>query len=173
MGKERLTLMHGVRSFWAAAPVLAFAFLLMLASALPAAALTASLSTAYAVDPLSGAAMEGYDPISYFTEPGPVAGRPEFEYYWSDVPWYFASAANRDVFIRSPETYAPMFGGYAAMSLSRGYLSVGNPRVYAILAGRLFLFYSSGNKDAFLLSPREAFTKAEENWKVLKKDAGF
>ena len=139
----------------------------------PAGALTLSLSSAYAVDPLTGAAMEGYDAVSYFTETTPQAGRPEYEYYWQDVPWYFATAANRDVFARSPEVYVPMFGGYAAMSMARGYLSTGNPRIYAILAGRLFLFYSNGNRDAFLISPRDAYIKAEEQWNVLKSDAGF
>lgn len=152
---------------------LALALVLVVAASVPAGALTLSLTTAYAVDPLTGAALEGYDAVSYFTESAPVAGRPEFEYYWSGVPWYFASAANRDVFMRSPETYVPVFGGYAAMSMARGYLSAGNPRIYSILAGKLFLFYSSGNKDAFLLSPRDAYQKAQDNWAVLSEEAGF
>lgn len=162
MGKQRLTLLR----------VLALAMALIL-PALPAGALTLSLSSAYAVDPLTGAALEGYDAVSYFTEPAPLPGRPEFEYYWSGVPWYFATAANRDVFATSPETYVPLFGGYAAMSMARGYLSIGNPRIYAILAGRLFLFYSSGNKEAFLIAPRDAYQKAEAHWGVLSKDAGL
>ncbi|MBU1174870.1 MAG: hypothetical protein KKH72_05655 [Alphaproteobacteria bacterium] len=165
MGKERLTLLK----YLAAGAALALA----LCAAAPTGASTLSLTTAYAVDPLTGAALEGYDAVSYFTESAPLTGRPEFEYYWSGVPWYFATAANRDVFIKSPETYVPMFGGYAAMSMARGYLSTGNPRIYAILAGRLFLFYSSGNKDAFLISPRDAYQRAQEEWAVLSKDAGF
>lgn len=165
MGKQRLTLIRDM--------ALALVLLFAAGPVGPAHALTLSLTTAYAVDPLTGAALEGYDAVSYFTEMSPVAGRPEFEYYWSGVPWYFASAANRDVFIRSPETYVPLFGGYAAMSMSRGYLSSGNPRIFAILAGRLFLFYSSGNKEAFLISPRDAYQKAQEHWAVLSEDADF
>jgi len=140
---------------------------------LPAAAVSTSLSDAYAVDPLTGAALDGYDAVSYFAESAPMPGRPEFEYYWAGVPWYFANAANRDAFASSPEAYAPMFGGHATMSVARGYLSVGNPRIFVILAKRLFLFYSSGNKEAFLLSPRDAYQKAETNWKSLSKDIGF
>ena len=162
MGKQRLTLLRA----------LALALALIL-PAVPAGALTLSLSSAYAVDPLTGAALEGYDAVSYFTDAAPLPGRPEFEYYWGGVPWYFSTAANRDVFASSPETYVPMFGGHAAMSMARGYLSTGNPRIYAILAGKLFLFYSSGNKEAFLIAPRDAYLKAQEQWSVLRKDAGF
>ena len=162
MGKQRLTLLRA----------LALALALIL-PAVPAGALTLSLSSAYAVDPLTGAALEGYDAVSYFTDAAPLHGRPEFEYYWGGVPWYFSTAANRDVFASSPETYVPMFGGHAAMSMARGYLSTGNPRIYAILAGKLFLFYSSGNKEAFLIAPRDAYLKAQEQWSVLRKDAGF
>ena len=162
MGKQRLTLLRA----------LALATALIL-PALQADALTLSLNSAYAVDPLTGAALEGYDAVSYFTEAAPLPGRPEFEYYWAGVPWYFATAANRDAFATSPETYVPLFGGYAAMSMARGYLSIGNPRIFSILAGRLFLFYSSGNKEAFLIAPRDAYLKAEEQWSVLRKDAGL
>ncbi|UJQ94087.1 YHS domain-containing (seleno)protein [Mariluticola halotolerans] len=136
-------------------------------TSMPALAATASLSGAIVVDPLSGVAMGGYDPVSYFTEEEPAAGRPEFEYDWRGVPWYFANAANRDVFVRSPESYAPQFGGYGLMGLARGYLSEGNPRVFEILAGRLFLFYSSSNKDAFLLSQKASYESARRNWELL------
>lgn len=165
MGKEKITLFRNV--------ALALVLFAAALSPLAAGAVSSNLNSAYAVDPLSGAALEGYDPVSYFTGTTPLPGRPEFEYYWSGVPWYFATAANRDAFIHAPDTYAPMFGGYATMSLARGFLSVGNPRIYVVLAGRLFLFYSSGNRDAFLISPRTAYQKAEENWTVLSRDAGM
>ena len=31
---------------------------------------------------------------------------------WNDAKWYFASQANRDLFIKDPERYAPQYGGY-------------------------------------------------------------
>ncbi len=175
MGKERLTLLHGGARMAAGVrrAIIVCAAVLAALVPLPTAAISTSLGTAYAIDPLTGAALDGYDAVSYFAEPTPLPGRPEFEYYWAGVPWYFASAGNRDAFAGSPETYAPMFGGYATMSVARGYLSVGNPRIFVVLAGRLFLFYSSGNKEAFLLSPRDAYQKAESNWMVLSNDLGF
>ena len=115
-------------------------------------AVSASLVTAIVTDPLTGVALEGYDAVSYFTDPDPVLGSPDYEYEWGGVPWYFVSAANRDVFIRNPEVYAPQYGGHCVTSLSRGYLSDGKPRLYVIAGMKLYLFYSVANREAFLTS---------------------
>ena len=133
--------------------------------AAPASA--ASVITAIVTDPLSGVAIDGYDPVTYFTDPEPKPGKPDFEYYWGGVPWYFASAANRDVFIRAPEVYAPQYGGYCQMALARGYLSDGNPGIYLVRGDRLYLFYSTANRDAFGLAEAEAARKAAANWPKL------
>jgi YHS domain-containing protein len=121
------------------------------------------------VDPLTGVAIDGYDAVSYFIEPEPLEGQPDFEYIWSGASWYFASAANRDVFARSPEIYAPQYGGHCLMSLSRGYLSDGKPRLYIVEALKLYFFYSTANRDAFVLSKAEAFQNAQANWEKLSK----
>ena len=120
-------------------------------------------------DPLTGVAIEGYDPVSYFIEPAPRPGKPEFEYQWGGTSWYFESAANRDVFARNPTTYAPQFGGHCATSLSRGYLSDGKPRLFVIEALKLYFFYSTANRDAFLLSKSGTIEKAEANWVALSE----
>jgi YHS domain-containing protein len=129
-----------------------------------------SVITTIVTDPLTGVALEGYDPVSYFTEPQPVPGLPDYEYYWGGVPWYFASAANRDVFMRAPEVYAPQHGGYCEMSLARGFLSDGKPSIYVIDKMKLYLFYSAANREAFLLSRADALAKAETNWPLLAAD---
>jgi len=133
--------------------------------ALPA--LGDSLVTTTVTDPLTGVAIDGYDAVSYFTDPEPQPGKPDFEYVWQGVPWYFESAANRDVFLRNPEVYAPQFGGHCVTSLGRGYLSDGKPRLYLVRALKLYFFYSTANRDAFQLSPEEALKAAAENWPKL------
>lgn len=122
---------------------------------------------AYVVDPLTSVALGGYDPVSYFTEQVPVLGRADHEYYWAGVSWYFASAANRDVFARDPEIYAPQFGGYGTMSMARGYLSEGNPHIFEVIDNRLFLFYSLGNRDAFATAQNTARVRAMDRWQVV------
>ena len=147
IGKEILTIAALVTGLLAVAPASA-----------------ESVITAIVTDPLSGVAIDGYDPVTYFTDPEPKEGLPDFEYYWGGVPWYFVSAANRDVFMRAPEVYAPQYGGYCLMALSRGYLSDGKPGIYLVRDDRLYLFYSAANRDAFELSEAEAKTKADANW---------
>lgn len=127
----------------------------------------AALVDAIVTDPLTGVALEGYDPVSYFTEPEPVQGYADFEYQWGGVPWYFASAANRDVFMRNPEVYAPQFGGHCVTSLSRGYLSDGKPRLYVISGMKLYLFYSVANREAFFETEATALEDANTGWAKL------
>src|SRR5688572_2137813 len=139
IGKEILTIAALVTALLVAPPVSA-----------------ASVITAIVTDPISGVAIDGYDPVTYFTESQPLRGKPDYEYYWGGVPWYFVSAANRDVFIRAPAVYAPQHGGHCQMALARGYLSDGKPAIYVVRHDKLYLFYSSANRDAFALAEAEA-----------------
>jgi YHS domain-containing protein len=132
-------------------------------------ALAAALVEEIVTDPLTGVALEGYDPVSYFIGPDPVMGTPDFAYEWGGVPWYFASPANRDIFMRNPEIYAPQFGGHCLVSLSRGFLSDGKPRLYAIKDMKLYLFYSVANREAFFSSGESVVAGADDEWKKLRE----
>jgi len=134
----------------------------------PIAARAEALVQTVVTDPLSGVAIDGFDPVSYFTEPLPLPGLPDYEYVWQGVPWYFASAANRDVFIRHPEVYAPQYGGHCVMSLSRGFLSDGKPRLFLIEGMKLYMFYSVANREAFLAGEEVVMATATANWKKLE-----
>jgi YHS domain-containing protein len=121
----------------------------------------------FVVDALTGVALGGMDPVSYFTNQQPLSGLSDYEYDWGGAPWYFANAADRDVFIRAPEVYAPQFGGHSATSLAQGYLSDGDPRIYAVVAQRLYLFYSDGNRDIFNQAPGAVINAASAHWASL------
>ena len=131
-------------------------------------ALAAALVGRIVADPLTGVAIEGYDPVSYFTDAEPRPGVAEYSAEWGGVPWFFANAANRDVFIRNPEIYAPQFGGHCATSLARGYLSDGKPRLFLIRKLKLYFFYSVANREAFLASERSLTSSAVKNWPGLE-----
>jgi YHS domain-containing protein len=128
-----------------------------------------SVVTAVVTDPLTGVALGGTDPVSYFTEGSPLPGSPQFEFGWMGAPWHFANQANLDVFKRAPEIYAPQFGGHDGMAASRGYVSDGDPRYYAVFKSRVYLFYSPANREAFLIAPDAAAARAEANWTQLAK----
>ncbi len=118
-------------------------------------------------DILTGVALSGYDPVAYYTVGTAVQGTPIYAHEWDDAVWYFSSAANRDVFARDPEIYAPLFGGHCAMSMARGYLSDGNPHIFRIIDDKLVLFYSIGNREAFDMSSISALARAMVNWNKL------
>lgn len=128
-----------------------------------------SVVTYYVTDPLTGVGIYGWDPVSYFTEPQPLMGRGDYEYIWKNVPWYFASLANRDIFAKAPEIYAPQFGGHGAMGVARGYVSDADPTFYTVFKQRLYLFYSAAGREAFLLAPDDAAIAAEAKWPELSK----
>lgn len=128
-----------------------------------------SIVTYIVTDPLTGIALGGLDPVSYFTETAPLRGKPEFEFDWMGAPWLFASEANMEVFSQHPEIYAPQYGGHGAMSMARGFLSDADPSLYAVFKQRLYLFYSAANREAFLMAPDAAAIRGEEHWQVLSK----
>ncbi|VAW17172.1 hypothetical protein MNBD_ALPHA12-2206 [hydrothermal vent metagenome] len=168
-GKQILIMKRIFRLLAGAGKKLALAGLVLAGLVAGGAALaaTSNIVPDIVVDPLSGVAMSGYDPVSYFTEKAPLKGKPEFELFWNGVPWYFASEANMEVFYKNPQIYAPQFGGFGTMSLARGFLSEGNPLIYAVLNDRLFLFYSFSNRDAFNLTDKSTRIKAYDNWPQL------
>ncbi len=156
ISKQILTISAGLR--------IIFAFGMVFSLIGPVGAINSRLSQAVVVDPLSGAAMNGFDPVSYFTESEPLRGRADFEVIWNGVPWFFSTEGNMQIFTNAPEVYAPQFGGHGVMSLSRGFLSDGNPLIYAVLDNRLYLFYSFPNREAFALEDKIARVDALGNW---------
>ena len=121
----------------------------------------------FAIDELSGVALYGFDPVSYFLGEGPKAGLPEYEIIWSGVAWRFASAANREAFARDPETYAPRLGGYDATGIARGVTVRANPWLSVVRADGLYLFRSDHGRARFVADESIA-EKAEERWANLK-----
>lgn len=87
-------------------------------------------------------ALRGYDAVAYWTDGRPLQGVADFEHRWNGAMWRFSTAASRDMFAKDPARYAPEFGGYCAYAVSRGYTADGDPKVWRIVDGRLYLNYS-------------------------------
>ncbi len=89
-------------------------------------------------------ALRGFDPVAYFTENRPVRGMPEFQRDFDGTRYYFASARNRDLFSADPDRYAPQFSGYCSSSVGHGRKNEGDPLVWKIVDGRLYVFGRAG-----------------------------
>ena len=105
------------------------------------------------VNRYSGLAIEGFDPVAYFTESRPARGLPDFEAREAGAVWRFRNEGNRASFVAHPEIYGPQFGGYDPVDLGRGVTYAGSPRFWAIADQRLYLFGREENRDAFTANP--------------------
>ena len=90
---------------------------------------------------LSKVAVSGYDTVAYFTTARPVKGSAAFKASYKGAEFHFASAANLAKFKANPAAYAPQFGGYCAWAVSQGYTAPGDPSVWKIVGGKLYLNY--------------------------------
>ncbi len=121
-------------------------------------------------DPVTGLAIGGYDPISYFSGQEQWVQSDAYEYVWHGVSWRFLNEGNKRAFKRSPNLYVPVFAGYDAYGISNGVLAQGLPSIWAINEGRLYLFHSPVNRHLWLENSKTLKTKTRENWQTLSLD---
>jgi YHS domain-containing protein len=117
----------------------------------------------------AGLALKGYDAVAYFQEGRAVKGRSEFQHDWMGAKWYFTSAANRDLFAKEPAKYAPQFGGYCAWAVSNNYVYDGDPEVWRLVDGKLYLNYNKAAQKKWEQDIPGRIKKGNENWPNLHK----
>src|ERR1044071_1281653 len=76
----------------------------------------------------NGIAINGYDPVAYFTENAAIQGSSDYSYEWNGNTWQFKNAANRDMFKSDPGKYSPQFGGYCAYGVSENHKAPTEPQ---------------------------------------------
>lgn len=113
-------------------------------------------------------AIQGYDPVAYFTQQKAIQGNKSFALTYEGVLYYFSSAANKEAFRKSPATYEPQYGGWCAYAMgAKGEQVDIDPETFKIVNGKLYLFYNkylnntlkSWNKNEPALQ-----AKADANW---------
>jgi hypothetical protein len=121
------------------------------------------------VNPQNGIAIDGFDPVAYFTDGGAWPGSADYECDWGGVTWRFRNMGNRAAFLAAPQVYAPQYGGYDPTGVARGVASPGNPEVWLVVGQRLYLFYNTQGRQSFLADPAGTVAAADQNWpKVLR-----
>jgi YHS domain-containing protein len=117
-------------------------------------------------------AIQGHDPVAYFTENKPVKGKTEFKSVRQGATYYFASAENKARFDKEPDKFEPAFGGFCAYGVSRNKLVEIDPEAFQIVDGRLLLQYSKSVRNDFNKDPQGNLTKANANWPSLVERKG-
>ena len=123
-------------------------------------------------DPNSGLALNGADPVAYFTDGRPVFGRPELELSDFGTVWRFRNEGNKAAFIAHPEIYRPQFGGYDPVAIGRGLSVRGHPLIWSVTGERLYLFYSEADRATFLTDPDRIIAIAERRWPDVSRTTG-
>ena len=118
-----------------------------------------------------GIALRGYDPVAYFTVGKPTQGDAKFSAKHDGATYHFASAANRDVFTKEPAKYAPAFGGYCAMGAVFEKKLDGDPNLWKIVDGKLYLNVGAPAQKRWLEDTKGNISKASVNWSKIKDKA--
>ena len=114
-------------------------------------------------------ALKGYDPVAYFEVGEPVKGKTDYRYQWEGVEWLFSSPENLNAFKKSPETYAPQYGGYCAYGVAGGGLYKIEPEAWKIVNGKLYLNYNLKYQKEWESDIPGYIEKADKNWPDLAK----
>jgi hypothetical protein len=112
----------------------------------------------------TGLAISGFDPVAYFTDAAPKAGKPDIELTIAGTVWRFSNDGNRAAFAEHPEVYTPRFGGYDPVAIARGVSVPGHPLFWSVVGERVYLFYNAQARSAFIVDPGRYIDAAERKW---------
>lgn len=119
-----------------------------------------------------GVAINGYDPVSYFTDGKAEMGNKMYSYKWMDAKWYFNNQDNMKMFKDNPEKYAPAFGGYCAYAVSKGKLVSCDPDAWTIHDGKLYLNHNKDVKKLFKNDLESDIKAANMKWSKMNMKEG-
>ncbi len=139
-----------------------------------AAALVLLTTSSFAADlvnvsGISKAALDGFDPVAFFTDSKPVNGSPFITSEYQGATYYFASEDHKKLFTANPAKYVPQYGGYCAFGVAIGKLFPVDISTWQVRDGKLYLNLNPDILKKFNAEFKENVAKAEGNWPTLQK----
>jgi YHS domain-containing protein len=113
-----------------------------------------------------GVILNGYDPVAYFTQKKAVKGSPKYQTSYQGAIYYFSSAADLATFKKSPSKFVPQYGGFCANGIANRQSSAGDPTVFFVLKGKLYVCASPEAEKEFNSNPKANVKKADDNWEA-------
>lgn len=120
---------------------------------------------------VDGYAVEGHDPVAYFTDSKPTVGKDEFTAEHEGAKYRFASAANRDKFVADPAKFAPQYGGYCAFGAAMARKFPGDPNAWHIADNKLYLNLNKDVQSSWLKDTDGFIRGADNNWPLIAEVA--
>jgi YHS domain-containing protein len=119
---------------------------------------------------LQGAAIiGGYCPVKYQTDNVAAPGDSQYLRSYGGFAYLLSSADAVEKFKKDPQRYVPAFNGYCALAVSQEKEHPGNPKVFAVVDGRTYLFFDEASKDQCLSRSPSCIAEAQENWPQMVK----
>ena len=112
----------------------------------------------------TGLALQGYDPVAYFTEGEATPGDWRITAIHNDAIYRFSSEAHKAAFEADPEAFLPEYGGYCAFGAAMGFKFDGDPEQWRIVDGELYLNISADIQERWLEDVPGFITQADEKW---------
>ena len=116
----------------------------------------------------SDVAINGYDPVNYFTEGKVRKGSSEFAFRWKGADWHFLSEKHRDMFAADPDKYAPQYGGHCANGMSEGHKVSSDQKLWRIIDGKLYMFFAPRGRARWQDNTSQWIKDADRNWRTLR-----
>lgn len=120
-----------------------------------------------------GLAIQGYDPVAYFSDGKAVEGKAAIALEVNGVVYHFATSKHKEMFVANPGKYEPQYGGWCAYAMgSSGEKVEIDPETFKILDGKLYLFYNAYFNNTLKKwneDEKKLHDKADTNWNKLIK----
>lgn len=118
--------------------------------------------------PHSMVAVQGYDIVTYQTEGKPQQGNGNHLSVHNGVTYIFVSEKNKEMFKSNPDKYLPAFGGYCAYGVAVGKKFVGDPEVWEVVDGKLYLNLDNKIKGIWVKDIPGHIKTADTKWQKIK-----
>ena len=113
----------------------------------------------------------GYDLVSYQTMKRPIRGNGHYLSVSNGVTYLFATEDNKNAFDANPAKYLPAYGGFCAFGASVGKKFVGDPEVWRLVDGTLYLNLDENIQHEWLKDVPGRIKTADANWKNIRNKA--
>ena len=104
--------------------------------------------------------IRGYDTTAYFQTGKPATGTAGNVVKWQGGTWHFRTAQEAALFKASPSKFTPRFGAYCTGGLSQRHVVNGNPKIWRLHKGRLYMFYAHAGARRFDKDPEGVIAAA-------------
>lgn len=136
----------------------------------PAIAYDENSTAAINVDK-NGVILRNFDPTSYGPNKAPHIGAAEHTASSDGAIYRFASSNARDRFVAEPAKYKPAFGGFCATGAALGKKLDGDPQIFRVYDGQLYVFVHQQAVEIWDKDPAGTLAKANTNWPNIRNKA--